>query len=174
MRLLDCLHFLQNSHSKWSFISCGGIGFLLGRTVCLILPKVALLQFAITMIFTIGALVYKRYLNSLNRQEPTVAPQPKPKPQPQPLVLREVKPGDPIPNEFHCPITGEIMEDPVNMEDGRSYERWAIQKWYDSGKRTCPMNPAAVLKNPAARGTDQLLKQIIEYHLFHSQQPATQ
>ncbi|KAK3122001.1 hypothetical protein QOZ80_8BG0663820 [Eleusine coracana subsp. coracana] len=43
-----------------------------------------------------------------------------------------------IPNDFLCPITLEIMTDPVIVASGQSYERRSIQKWLDSGERTCP------------------------------------
>src|ERR1700722_10475272 len=32
--------------------------------------------------------------------------------------------------DFLCPITGEVMEDPVIAADGHSYERAAIEKWF--------------------------------------------
>jgi hypothetical protein len=35
-----------------------------------------------------------------------------------------------IPEEFHCPITHEIMKDPVMTSDGHSYERTAITDWF--------------------------------------------
>ncbi|KAH7846805.1 hypothetical protein Vadar_018402 [Vaccinium darrowii] len=43
-----------------------------------------------------------------------------------------------IPNEFLCPITLEIMSDPVIVATGQTYERESIQKWLDSDHRTCP------------------------------------
>ncbi|CAH2305585.1 WD repeat, SAM and U-box domain-containing 1 isoform X1 [Pelobates cultripes] len=43
-----------------------------------------------------------------------------------------------IPDEFLCPITCEIMKDPVIASDGYSYERSAIENWI-STKRTSPM-----------------------------------
>jgi hypothetical protein len=36
---------------------------------------------------------------------------------------------DKIPDEFYCPITGEIFYDPVMTADGHSYERSAIVIW---------------------------------------------
>jgi hypothetical protein len=48
-----------------------------------------------------------------------------------------------IPAEFLCPITTELMEDPVILEDGRSYERSAITKWLTSSQRS-PMTGAAL------------------------------
>ncbi|ERM96136.1 hypothetical protein AMTRI_Chr09g14340 [Amborella trichopoda] len=43
-----------------------------------------------------------------------------------------------IPNDFLCPITLEIMTDPVIIATGQTYERSSIQKWLESGHRTCP------------------------------------
>ncbi|KAL6646047.1 hypothetical protein ACP70R_017655 [Stipagrostis hirtigluma subsp. patula] len=43
-----------------------------------------------------------------------------------------------IPNDFLCPITLGIMTDPVIVASGQTYERRSIQKWLDSGERTCP------------------------------------
>ncbi|KAK9270022.1 hypothetical protein L1049_025595 [Liquidambar formosana] len=43
-----------------------------------------------------------------------------------------------IPHEFLCPITLEIMTDPVIVASGQTYERDSIEKWLDSNHRTCP------------------------------------
>ncbi|KAK6939078.1 Armadillo [Dillenia turbinata] len=43
-----------------------------------------------------------------------------------------------IPPEFLCPISLEIMTDPVIVASGQTYERESIQKWLDSDHRTCP------------------------------------
>ncbi|GER43933.1 U-box domain-containing protein 15 [Striga asiatica] len=43
-----------------------------------------------------------------------------------------------VPNEFLCPITLEIMTDPVIVATGQTYERDRIQQWLDSNHRTCP------------------------------------
>ncbi|XP_071702897.1 U-box domain-containing protein 15-like [Rutidosis leptorrhynchoides] len=43
-----------------------------------------------------------------------------------------------IPFEFLCPITLEIMRDPVIVATGQTYERTNIQQWLDSDNRTCP------------------------------------
>ncbi|EFJ33707.1 hypothetical protein SELMODRAFT_167271 [Selaginella moellendorffii] len=39
---------------------------------------------------------------------------------------------------FCCPITQEVMEDPVEIASGQIFERSAISKWFSAGKRTCP------------------------------------
>lgn len=36
------------------------------------------------------------------------------------------------PNEYLCPITHELMENPVMIEDGFTYEREAIEEWFRS------------------------------------------
>lgn len=43
-----------------------------------------------------------------------------------------------IPFEFLCPITLEIMRDPVIVATGQTYERASIQQWLDSDHETCP------------------------------------
>lgn len=37
--------------------------------------------------------------------------------------------GEEGPDEYYCPITCELMEDPVLAADGHSYERGAIEAW---------------------------------------------
>ncbi|KAK2589010.1 hypothetical protein KPH14_001855 [Odynerus spinipes] len=44
-----------------------------------------------------------------------------------------------IPHEFLCPITHEIMREPVQCSDGFTYERAAINEWFLCGKYTSPM-----------------------------------
>ncbi|KAL5709988.1 U-box domain-containing protein 14 [Ranunculus cassubicifolius] len=43
-----------------------------------------------------------------------------------------------IPDDFRCPISLELMKDPVIVSTGQTYERSCIQKWLDAGHRTCP------------------------------------
>lgn len=44
-----------------------------------------------------------------------------------------------IPQDFICPITHEIMSDPVLLEDGFAYEKTAILEWFSIGRKTSPM-----------------------------------
>ncbi|XP_040827541.1 WD repeat, SAM and U-box domain-containing protein 1 isoform X4 [Ochotona curzoniae] len=44
-----------------------------------------------------------------------------------------------IPDEFICPITRELMKDPVIASDGYSYEKEAMENWISKKKRTSPM-----------------------------------
>jgi hypothetical protein len=61
---------------------------------------------------------------------------PPPPPQPKPVET---------PKEFICPITLEIMGDPVVLADGFSYERQAITEWMSSN-RISPMTGTVVEK----------------------------
>uniref|UniRef100_A0A0C9RPS9 WDSUB1_0 protein n=1 Tax=Fopius arisanus TaxID=64838 RepID=A0A0C9RPS9_9HYME len=44
-----------------------------------------------------------------------------------------------VPHEFLCPITHEIMREPVQCSDGFIYEKAAINEWFLCGKYTSPM-----------------------------------
>ena len=50
--------------------------------------------------------------------------------------------GGPIPPDFICPITQEIMRDPVIALDGHSYERDAITQWFARGRIKSPLTGA--------------------------------
>lgn len=43
-----------------------------------------------------------------------------------------------VPSQFQCPITLEVMKDPVTLASGQTYERGSIQRWFRTGKKTCP------------------------------------
>ncbi|KAF9677413.1 hypothetical protein SADUNF_Sadunf08G0105100 [Salix dunnii] len=42
------------------------------------------------------------------------------------------------PHDFLCPISLELMRDPVIVATGQTYERSCIQRWIDTGNSTCP------------------------------------
>lgn len=42
------------------------------------------------------------------------------------------------PDDFRCPISLELMSDPVTIETGHTYDRSSILKWFRSGNLTCP------------------------------------
>ena len=50
---------------------------------------------------------------------------PQPPKGPPPPRRKPMKPSD----DFMCPITQELMVDPVFTEDGQTYERDAIKTW---------------------------------------------
>ena len=46
---------------------------------------------------------------------------------------------DNLPASFYCPITQDIMRDPVTTVDGQTYERSAIEEWFKNGNVTSPL-----------------------------------
>ncbi|CAK9138424.1 unnamed protein product [Ilex paraguariensis] len=44
----------------------------------------------------------------------------------------------PIPADFCCPLSLELMTDPVIVSSGQTYERAFIRKWIDLGLTVCP------------------------------------
>jgi hypothetical protein len=62
---------------------------------------------------------------------------------------------DTVPPDFKCPITLEIMEDPVMTSDGHSYERNAIEMWFrtqaTSPRTGQPLSSKVLIPNMALR-----------------------
>uniref|UniRef100_A0A1J3IZ63 U-box domain-containing protein n=2 Tax=Noccaea caerulescens TaxID=107243 RepID=A0A1J3IZ63_NOCCA len=44
-----------------------------------------------------------------------------------------------IPSQFQCPISYELMKDPVIIASGITYDRESIETWFESGNQTCPV-----------------------------------
>lgn len=65
------------------------------------------------------------------------------------------------PPEFRCPLSGQLMVDPVVIASGQTFDRPFIQKWLNDGHRTCPQTeqvlshmiliPNALLKEMISR-----------------------
>ena len=53
----------------------------------------------------------------------------------------------PIPGGFECPLTLEIMKDPVMTVGGQVFERLAIEKWFREGERTCSAKADECVQN---------------------------
>lgn len=69
------------------------------------------------------------------------------------------QPLEPL-QSFYCPITGDVMEDPVETSSGQIFERAAIEKWLADGNKLCPLT-----KNPLKRSdlrSNKTLRQSIE------------
>ncbi|KAL5581024.1 hypothetical protein UlMin_013466 [Ulmus minor] len=49
-----------------------------------------------------------------------------------------------IPDDFRCPISLELMKDPVIVSTGQTYERCCIEKWLEAGHGTCPKTQQAL------------------------------
>eukprot|EP00287_Rhodomonas_sp_CCMP768_P015438 CAMPEP_0196759010 /NCGR_PEP_ID=MMETSP1091-20130531/104479_1 /TAXON_ID=302021 /ORGANISM="Rhodomonas sp., Strain CCMP768" /LENGTH=112 /DNA_ID=CAMNT_0042107849 /DNA_START=32 /DNA_END=370 /DNA_ORIENTATION=+ len=67
-----------------------------------------------------------------------------------------------VPEDLLCPLTAEIMVDPVIDNEGNTYERAAIEQWLDRSP-TSPItrNPLS----PRSLRTNRALKNIIEQFL---------
>lgn len=44
-----------------------------------------------------------------------------------------------IPTHFLCPISLDLMKDPVTLSSGITYDRKSIEKWLEEGNFTCPV-----------------------------------
>uniref|UniRef100_A0A5B6YTG5 U-box domain-containing protein n=2 Tax=Davidia involucrata TaxID=16924 RepID=A0A5B6YTG5_DAVIN len=54
-----------------------------------------------------------------------------------------------VPTYFLCPISLEIMKDPVTLSTGITYDRESIEKWIFSGKNnTCPVTKQVLSDSP--------------------------
>ncbi|XP_059439697.1 U-box domain-containing protein 21-like [Corylus avellana] len=51
-----------------------------------------------------------------------------------------------IPTNFRCPISLDLMKDPVTLSTGITYDRQSIETWIDCGNQTCPITNQ-VLRN---------------------------
>ncbi|OVA15844.1 U box domain [Macleaya cordata] len=47
--------------------------------------------------------------------------------------------GVQIPYHFRCPISLELMRDPVTVSTGQTYDRASIESWVATGNTTCPV-----------------------------------
>ncbi|XP_006649845.1 protein spotted leaf 11-like isoform X2 [Oryza brachyantha] len=43
-----------------------------------------------------------------------------------------------VPDDFRCPISLDLMKDPVIVATGQTYERGYIERWLEAGHDTCP------------------------------------
>ena len=50
--------------------------------------------------------------------------------------------GVQIPYHFRCPISLELMRDPVTVSTGQTYDRASIESWVATGNTTCPVTRA--------------------------------
>ncbi|WCJ42147.1 U-box domain-containing protein 21 [Euphorbia peplus] len=44
-----------------------------------------------------------------------------------------------VPNHFICPISLDLMKDPVTLSSGITYDRESIEAWLENGNFTCPV-----------------------------------
>ncbi|GLT60434.1 hypothetical protein SLA2020_332010 [Shorea laevis] len=56
-----------------------------------------------------------------------------------PASLEPLDLGVQIPYHFRCPISLELMRDPVTVCTGQTYDRASIESWVATGNSTCPV-----------------------------------
>ena len=78
------------------------------------------------------------------------------------MVAGEPVAPAPVPPQYLCPITGEVMEDPVTTADGHAYERAAIAQWL-SNHDTSPVTNAQLphRKLAPAHALRQLIQEFV-------------
>ncbi|KAL3651302.1 hypothetical protein CASFOL_004304 [Castilleja foliolosa] len=47
---------------------------------------------------------------------------------------------------FYCPITADVMDDPVETSSGHTFERAAIMRWLEGGNNVCPLTKMPLSK----------------------------
>ncbi|CAE8621893.1 unnamed protein product [Polarella glacialis] len=76
----------------------------------------------------------------------------------------------PVPDSFLCPITGEVMQDPVATVDGQVYDRLQIQKWiqFRRQRKLEITSPSTNLPLPSPTLVPVIaLQKAIETYLLH-------
>ncbi|KAG9454352.1 hypothetical protein H6P81_007256 [Aristolochia fimbriata] len=76
--------------------------------------------------------------------------------------------GTELPDDFKCPISLEIMSDPVILSSGHTFDRASIQRWLDSGNRTCPITKLPLPAHPSLIPNHALRSLISNYTLSSS------
>ena len=69
------------------------------------------------------------------------------------------QPLEPL-QSFYCPITRDVMEDPVETSSGQTFERKAIEKWFADGNKLCPLTMTSL--NTSILRPNKTLRQSIE------------
>ncbi|KAJ7968422.1 RING-type E3 ubiquitin transferase [Quillaja saponaria] len=78
-----------------------------------------------------------------------------------------------FPDDFKCPISLEIMSDPVILSSGHTFDRASIQRWLDAGHRTCPITKLTLPDQPSLIPNHALRSLISNYALISPQKPQT-
>ncbi|KAL5538862.1 hypothetical protein UlMin_043559 [Ulmus minor] len=69
------------------------------------------------------------------------------------------QPLEPL-QSFYCPITRDVMMDPVETSSGQTFERSAIEKWFADGNSLCPLTMTAL--DTSVLRPNKTLRQSIE------------
>ncbi|KAD4982761.1 hypothetical protein R6Q59_002388 [Mikania micrantha] len=97
----------------------------------------------------------------LERADATCSPEEKEKKYLTKRTSLGSQPLEPL-QSFYCPITREVMVDPVETASGHTFERTAIEKWLADGSNLCPLT-LIPLDNPILRPNKTLRQSIEEW-----------
>ncbi|KAK7389048.1 hypothetical protein VNO78_23880 [Psophocarpus tetragonolobus] len=70
------------------------------------------------------------------------------------------------PQDFRCPISLDLMTDPVTVSTGQTYDRASIQKWLKAGNSTCPKTGEKLTNTDLVPNTT--LKRLIQHFCAHN------
>ncbi|CAN0924025.1 U-box domain-containing protein 19 [Linum grandiflorum] len=69
-------------------------------------------------------------------------------------------------DDFRCPISLELMRDPVTIATGHTYDRCSIVKWFRAGNATCPNTGNKLLSTELVPNV--ALKQLIQLYCIEN------
>ena len=93
---------------------------------------------------------------------------------------RRVLRSSAAPSEYLCPISSELMTDPVMTDDGQTYERAEIEKWFATarkanGKVRSPLTNVLVSTNVVPNvALRKLIEDFVAKQSSKRQKPAAQ
>ncbi|KAL5122433.1 U-box domain-containing protein 19 [Glycine soja] len=67
-------------------------------------------------------------------------------------------------DDFRCPISLELMSDPVTIETGHTYDRSSILKWFRSGNLMCPKTGKRLSSTEMV--PNLVLRRLIQQHCY--------
>ncbi|PSS24731.1 U-box domain-containing protein [Actinidia chinensis var. chinensis] len=76
-----------------------------------------------------------------------------------------------FPDDFKCPISLEIMSDPVILSSGHTFDRSSIQRWLNAGHRNCPITKLPLSESPSLIPNHALRSLISNYTLVSLPKP---
>ncbi|XAR73168.1 Ubiquitin--protein ligase [Bertholletia excelsa] len=82
-----------------------------------------------------------------------------------------------IPHLFRCPISLDLLRDPVTLCTGQTYDRSSIERWFAAGKLTCPVtmqklhDPSMVPNHTLRHLIDQWLQMGPQFDPNHHDYP---
>lgn len=77
------------------------------------------------------------------------------------------------PDDFKCPISLEIMSEPVILSSGHTFDRHSIQRWLDAGHRTCPITKLPLSDSPSLIPNHALRSLISTYTSLNLPKPVS-